>query len=1158
MLDTEISSFNKGQQAAIDAKGNTVVSAGAGSGKTTVLAERFARLIEQDGLSIDSILTLTFTRKAAAEMYARIYKRLAVSSNPKAKEQLESFDKASIFTMDAFCAQIVRGSCHSYGIASDFSVDEARLARIADESAIALLMEHKHTPALRRMVATLGFDRVRGEFLGKIAMNEIGICREPSFFNDTQRQMNALAEEILLVSSLLEDNCRQIVAINEHGGDTVENAKKIIDGLLPFPEYSENDLVLAKFSEIAKTLSGSTIRKPGSNSVNPALVILREIIEPMRENAQRLLSISESYRMKEDYLAIASLMDTFSLQFLERKRRESILSFHDIVELATEILKSKPEVRGHYKRRIKAVMIDEFQDNDELQKNLLYLLAEREEYTSIGIPAPEDLAPDKLFFVGDEKQSIYRFRGADVSVFRKLSTELAQSVSTPTALDLSVNYRSTPQLISFYNALFPLVFGPAEHDYEARYSLIAWADDPISYSEQEPITPSVELHLYEAAEGDTENGTDDDQDGSPADFLSPAAAEAFAAATRIKKGYLSGEFTFGDVAVLFRSSTKQNEYERTFRMLDIPYTATDPRGLFDEAPISDLYNVLRLALFPGDRNAYAAMLRSPFIRIGDDSLARILLDDERKPFPSNPTTEWFTNSDDMRRFLRGRSLYEYVVQKKDLQGIAELTSHLWYDEGYRVSLLQNPKMIMCSNHFERFFELALDADRRHLTLAAFLDEITPLMGSSAKAEADDTYLPGSNVVRFMTIHKSKGLEFPVVLIPDAGNKGRGIRNSELYYKDLEFGIVPNLRRDDRSRKDKLENPYFERARLEESARELAELKRLLYVAATRAEKKLLLFGKPVKNINVPKSFLDLIQLSNLDPSFFKSVTIAPLGERERNQKVRMLTATSSGTEASNIADMPSPGKTTNPIVADFYTSAPAEARKEYKRTTTPSAIENAASSVTQHIKPSGTRLLSSYPSEDLIIGKNLENEFGSICHSILERMIGGGNLEIPPTLLFSLNPAQRAQILSVATVFGAAFLNTDLGRLASSANRRRTEFPFILAVPSSNGKPWLIKGKMDLIFEITRSMIKDLVKEGENPTYLEERCIIVDFKTDREFNPSAHVAQLACYRSAARAFSDFPIETWLFYLRDGITVRVMDEPDLSQLIPLAIATAENI
>jgi len=397
----------------------------------------------------------------------------------------------------------------------------------------------------------------------------------------------------------------------------------------------------------------------------------------------------------------------------------------------------------------------------------------------------------------------------------------------------------------------------------------------------------------------------------------------------------------------------------------------------------------------------------------------------------------------------------------------------------------------------------------------------------------------SQGVSLMTIHGSKGLEFPVVLIADAGNKGRGVRNSELYFKDTEFGIVPNLRRDDRSRKDKLDNPYFERARLEETSRELAELKRLLYVAATRAEKKLLVFGKPTQNITEPTSFMDLINLASPDRSLFTAFVIPPLCEQERNQEVRSLRSTQPGMDSAHISRE----------LSDYYASAPAEPRRERTRATTPSAIENAASSFVATKKPVQVRVLSTYPAESSIVEKKLENEFGTLCHFILERMIGGGALEMPSNLLRGLNPAQRDQVLSVAIELGTSFMNTDLGKLASSAGKCRTEFPFILAIPSANSKPWLVKGKMDLIFETAQT--------GSIPDQAEGRCVIVDFKTDREYNPSAHAAQLACYRSAAQAFSAFPVETWLFYLRDGITVKVMDEPDLAVLVPLAIATAHD-
>jgi ATP-dependent helicase/nuclease subunit A len=146
--------FDPDQRAAIDVDRNAVVSAGAGSGKTTVLVERYARLVEQRGLTVDSILALTFTRKAAAEMNSRIYARLSGSAEPRSAEQLALFDTARISTLDSFCGSIARGAAHRYGIPPDFAVDEARLERAADEVAVELLMDRREDPALRRLVAT--------------------------------------------------------------------------------------------------------------------------------------------------------------------------------------------------------------------------------------------------------------------------------------------------------------------------------------------------------------------------------------------------------------------------------------------------------------------------------------------------------------------------------------------------------------------------------------------------------------------------------------------------------------------------------------------------------------------------------------------------------------------------------------------------------------------------------------------------------------------------------------------------------------------------------------------------------------------------------------------------------------------------------------------
>lgn len=1145
------------QREAINRDQNAVVSAGAGSGKTSVLVERYARLVERDGIPVDAILALTFTRKAAAEMNTRIYARLSRSEDPRTRAQLEQFDKARISTLDSFCSAVARGACHRFGLPPDFAVDEARLARISDEAAVELMLDRKDDAALRRLVAANGFDRVRGDLLAAIARERVSVAAEPSFAADARRQVSALRAAVAATAAALEDACAAILGIDEDGGDSLLSAQDAVRALLPFPEIPPTGEIEEETLDAlsAAASAAAAIRKPGAGK-KPGLLMLKEMIPPLREAASELKVLAESYRLREDIAAVGELLDDFARRFLERKRREGIVSFHDAATLATEILVRDPEIRAHYKSRIRAIMIDEFQDNNALQKDLLYLLSEREDRCAPGIPAPEDLRPDKLFFVGDEKQSIYRFRGADVSVFRTLSSELDRTAAGKTDLSLSVNHRSSAELVAFFNAVFPGIFGPAEHAYEARFSPIGTLKEGAPRGQVSgDAPPAVEFHIFDAG-----SSTGDEEHE-----LAAAESVAYAAARRIAEGAAAGEFGFGDVAILFRSTTHQHEYERALRRYGVPYRATDPRGLFSEGPFNDFYALLRLALIPSDLNAYAAVLRSPFVNLGDDALARIFLDGKREPFPDAPPDSWFADPGDRDRFARGSELYRSVRADIDRVAVSALVARLWYDEGYRASLLDDPDRRTCLDHFSALYSLALDADGRRLPLTAFLDELTPLMGSSDRIEGDESDAPSGTGVALLTVHKSKGLEFPVVLIADAGSESRGSRNAGTYYVDRDYGVVVNLRREDAARGERVGNWFFNRAKEEEDRHETAELRRLLYVAATRAERKLLVFGARRTNKTMeeaidgvegherarailslakvdasgerkaPKSFLDLFAEGFATPegavARYAAFAVPPLPERERRP---------AGAAAVDLRP-----------AADFYAGAPALPRREARRTVTPTALERALSA---NRRPSGHATagdqdLAVLPVDGILSDFGLEKLFGTLCHLAVEHAFSAPEgAPFSPRLEFPADLAEgdRSLLVESARILAAGFLGSELGVLAREAKRRRVEFPFLLALedPAGAERPLVLSGAMDLVFEAGSGA--------------DGRCVVVDFKTDKAIDPAAHAGQLACYRAAAGAFSDLPAESWLFYLRSGIARRVGEEVDLYRSALAAAQTGDTL
>jgi ATP-dependent helicase/nuclease subunit A len=493
-------------------------------------------------------------------------------------------------------------------------------------------------------------------------------------------------------------------------------------------------------------------------------------------------------------------------------------------------------------------MIDEFQDNNELQKELLFLLAERSDRIDTSVPAPDELENGKLFFVGDEKQSIYRFRGADVSVFRKLKDELSAE-----DLPLRINYRSAPELIGAFNA----VFGGSQFDPQGEKPLGEFAS---------VFIPDSNLPLYEASYNSLRAGkahegklsfcilnTGDvpEDDTGDMDQLSPLENEARFTAERIQQ--LLTKYKPEDIAVLFRTHGPQHLFEKHLRLLNIPYASEAINGFFYGGPVNDIMSVLRLAAYPLDTEAYAIMLRSPFVGLSLQSLVICLSVFERSAGDFAGTGSPLLFSDEalirlpkseQQRFLQGRSLYERIRNKASEKTLAEMVSELWYAEGYRYETEWNPQTVVYRELYDYLFHLAVNADDEGLGLAAFTDSIRALREDGGRLEEIDIPLERSGAVRLMTIHKSKGLEFPVVFLCCCGSHGRRDGGYADVYDTGPGGISfnPPMPPECSRLRDVKKNFFYEQSSREQKRKKTAELRRLLYVAMTRAEKELYITG----------------------------------------------------------------------------------------------------------------------------------------------------------------------------------------------------------------------------------------------------------------------------------------------------------------------------
>jgi ATP-dependent helicase/nuclease subunit A len=857
----------------------------------------------------------------------------------------------------------------------------------------------------------------------------------------------------------------------------------------------------AVFFSFLKTLCG--IRSISGKSAGLAFV--KEMHDELKGGLLEEMEIIAAFILQADIVAgIFSLLDIFQKQFNQKKREAGLLSFRDVACLAVDSLKKYEDIRAVYKENIAAVMIDEFQDNNSLQRDLIFLIAEKQDCHNKAVPPAEDLCPDKLFFVGDEKQSIYRFRGADVSVFRRLAADL-QGGSPGCAVSLSHNYRSVPALIDAFNWIFgglppdpgnPAVpgvgvFRPADETvpYEAAYTRIYPREQGIGTRKE----PAAFFCFF-------------DKDELPKDdpfALNAYETEAVFIALKIRELVRSGAeieardgtrqaLEYRHIAVLQRSLTRQAELERQFRSFGIPYSADDPAGLFNDAPVNDLYAFLRLMVYPDDRGAYAAVLRSPFTGLNDSVLAFCMLNYRGIPFEEIP--EAGLSGIERKLYQEAGDFYRSLVTASQTLGVTEILNRLWYDTGYRYETLWDSQAQIYGELFDFFFELARQSDERGRTLADFLDYFDDIIRNDERIK--DLNIPIERIpgVRLMSVHKSKGLEFPVVFLYGTGNSAAGNKNDKEIFWDEQWGISLNL-----SQAEELSggrgNYFYNLQKEADLAMQTAELRRLLYVAMTRAEYRLYVTGilpKRTRSEEETGSLEErLAQLCEKEksgkslPTFLELLLPPLIAERPfdtelvRVEKIPVLTrdelralAHSSTVRSHSIKEAASAS-------APYYAIPAIETPSAFPVSIPASSLYRPQAGETETPDGGGDAL-------DILIKKaGIEaSHFGTLVHTFLEVHFGGNKPLIPPDIFARLDEKYYNKILEETRKAADRFINSELGAYAGKALLIEPEFPIITIVHTGGHTLW-ITGQIDLLFET------------------EKAVYIVDFKTDKIENPAA-------------------------------------------------------
>jgi ATP-dependent helicase/nuclease subunit A len=760
------STLNEEQLAAVEATGQVFVSAGAGTGKTSVLVERYARAVCEHGVDVDSILVITYTRKAAGELRSRIRSALVARGRPDLARDL---DGAWISTIHGFCNRLLKTYPFAVGLDPRF--------RELEDSAAAVLRGEAFDRALATFCA--GSDPERLRLLA-------------TYRADGLRKM------LTSVYETLRSAGRELVL--ELGERT--SLGEAVERLHDEAAALAGD---AAATDAQRQNAAEALRLASAGAAPERLVDLSALqcrgaraagYELARKAAERA-ALEEL--AAHDRALLQELLEAFGAEYAAAKRRESAVDFEDLQLAARELLLGDPALREEIRLRFRLVMVDEFQDTNRLQCELIDLVAR---------PGLAD-----VFTVGDEFQSIYGFRHADVEVFRERRAE-AES-----PLALTRNYRSRPQVLAAVNHLFGDEFGD---EYQPLAASAEFADPVFGHP--------VELLVVDKSSY-RESGEHWRQ------------GEARSIAARVRSLVDSGAAEPGEIVVLFAAGTDAEAYEHALRLEGLPTYRATGRGYFGQQQVVDLLAYLRLLHNRYDDVALTTVLASPLVGVSNDSLVLLRRNATRRPLFTaleRGVPEGFPEGDGrlLRAFLQR---YERLVRASARCGLEELCESVLVEHDYDLAVLNRWDGSRRFANLRKLARLAREYEAiRGADVAGFVRFVREQEAIGAKELEAVAEEEGAGAVRLLTIHAAKGLEFKVVVVADAGRDTGGPRGADeiVALSDGRFGF----RMVHPTRGERAPVFGFEQVREAERDRQRAERLRLYYVAMTRAIDRLVISG----------------------------------------------------------------------------------------------------------------------------------------------------------------------------------------------------------------------------------------------------------------------------------------------------------------------------
>lgn len=831
------------QAAAITPRAVSIaLSAGAGCGKTFVLTQRFLQHLEPGGeaAALPTLVAITFTDRAAREMRDRVREACQQRLEHCAPEHvdywlkvLRGLDTARISTIHSFCTALLRSHAIEAHLDPGFSVLEPPLAETLLESATETVI-HRLLIAddadATAFVLRFGLERTR-DLVRQLARQRFRV----EWADWTHPTPDELAERWLRAwqqvyrpklidefrGSPLVARLRELLQEQEPTHAEMKARCNILrEWLNDQIEWPNPEAHLAEIREAAKVQGG------GGKSVWASEEIFEDVKNSLTALRHDIDQLTRHLEFPTEDVAIAAEFACRGFQLARQvaeayelsKSQAGVLDFDDLLLQARNLLRDHPEARVRFARSIRLLLVDEFQDTDPVQADIVRDLC------------GEALRLGKLFLVGDSKQSIYRFRRADPQVFQDLSDELPPDGQ----LLLNRNFRSQPEILNFVNLLFqatlpnyePLVpFHNQQHSPGKTIEfLFATTDiDPLAHADRKVRA--------------------DDLREREATWIARRIVELLEDPTpRIRvKDKSTGQMTLrrvqpGDITILFRALTSVQDYEQQLRNYGLEYYLVGGKTFYAQQEVFDLLNLCRCLDNPNDVVSLLGVLRSPFFGLSDDDLQAIHpTDGDWWSRIVQPSPAYLSEVAQARIAFAGRTLHGLRATKDELT-IRELLSAAVSQTGYDAALLLEFLGSRKVANLRKLIEQAATFDGSELFT---LKDYVVRLETSVLEETDEAFattLPeAGNVIRLMSIHQSKGLEFPVVIVADLDRKGPP--RSPGAYLHQEWGALVKL-------PDRFGREYdhlgLRMLKIDESKADDEETLRLFYVAVTRAADHLIL------------------------------------------------------------------------------------------------------------------------------------------------------------------------------------------------------------------------------------------------------------------------------------------------------------------------------